>query len=83
MSDGVVRPEGLIVPTEWESFVNRFVVEWGRSLDPWHPDAFPDHLKHQIKKSGKIRNGWVGYDWAGNQMVFIPDPKPEVATCNS
>jgi hypothetical protein len=48
------------------------VVEWDRSLDPWHADAFPDELKH-AGTTGERKAGWMGYDWCGNPIVFIPD----------
>lgn len=45
----------------------------GKEVDLWHKDAFPDELKHQIKDTGKRREGWFGLDWCGNAIVFIPD----------
>ena len=48
------------------------VVEWERSLDPWHADAFPEGLKH-AGTTGKRKAGWIGYDWCGNPVIFIAD----------
>jgi hypothetical protein len=49
------------------------VKEWGRSLDPWHRDAFPVELQDQIPDTGRRREGWMGYDWVGNPIVFVAD----------
>lgn len=48
------------------------VDHWERSLDPWHTDAFPAELKH-AGTSGERKAGWMGCDWCGNPVMFIPD----------
>lgn len=45
---------------------------WERSLDPWHKDAFPDGFKH-AGTNGERQMGWMGVDWAGNPIIFVPD----------
>ena len=49
------------------------VVAWGRALDPFHKDAFPADLQSQIPDTGRRQDGWMGYDWVGNAVEFIPD----------
>jgi len=45
-----------------------------RGLDPWHRDAFPNHLKDVAPNQEKKRKmGWFINDWAGNQISFYPD----------
>lgn len=53
------------------------VTEWERSLDPWHRDAFPDEFK-DYGTNGKRKSGWMGVDWVGNPIVFIPDGTEEL-----
>jgi hypothetical protein len=48
------------------------VVDWERSLDPWHTDAFPIEFKDAGTR-GTRKSGWLGVDWVGNPIVFIPD----------
>ncbi len=48
------------------------VVEWERSLDPWHADAFPAEFKF-VGTTGERKSGWMGYDWCGNPIIFVPD----------
>jgi hypothetical protein len=52
------------------------VVEWERTLDPWHEDAFPAEYKSAIRsitQPGPRKSGWMGIDWCGNPIMFIPD----------
>lgn len=56
------------------------VCEWERSLDPWHADAFPDEFKDHFRKhgsQGERKSGWMGCDWCGNPLIFIPDGTEE------
>ena len=47
---------------------------WERALDPWHRDAFPDEFKDAApNQQDKRREGWMGYDWCGNPIIFVPD----------
>jgi hypothetical protein len=48
------------------------VDHWERSLDPWHADAFPAEFKH-AGTGGARKSGWMGVDWCGNPIVFVPD----------
>lgn len=48
------------------------VDHWERSLDPWHSDAFPEEFKY-AGVTGKRKSGWLGLDWVGNPIIFIPD----------
>jgi hypothetical protein len=48
------------------------VSSWERTLDPWHEDAFPIELSYAGTK-GKRKSGWLGVDWVGNPIIFIPD----------
>jgi hypothetical protein len=48
------------------------VTEWERSLDPWHADAFPPEFR-RAGTTGERKAGWMGYDWCGNPVVFLPD----------
>jgi len=48
------------------------VFSWERSLDPWHADAFPDEFKH-AGTGGERKSGWMGLDWGGNPIIFVPD----------
>jgi hypothetical protein len=52
------------------------VVEWIRCLDPWHTDAFPDEFKY-AGTTGERKAGWLGLDWVGNPIIFIPDGTEE------
>lgn len=52
--------------------VNGAECRWVRSLDPWHRDAFPEGLQH-AGSTGKRKEGWMGEDWCGNPIWFIPD----------
>jgi hypothetical protein len=48
------------------------VDHWERDLDPWHEDAFPAEFRHAGTK-GERAEGWMGVDWCGNPIVFVPD----------
>ena len=48
------------------------VVEWERDLDPWHAGAFPVGLQY-AGTTGERAKGWMGCDWCGNPLIFIPD----------
>lgn len=52
---------------------NDFVYQWVRGLDPFHPDAFPPELRHQMPKQCNRKSGWEGLDWVGNMIVFVAD----------
>lgn len=52
------------------------VVEWERSLDPWHADAFPNEYKF-AGTTGERKAGWMGYDWCGNPLIFLADGTDE------
>ena len=43
-----------------------------RSLDPWHADAMPDEFK-EFGTHGKRSAGWLGIDWCGNPIFWVPD----------
>jgi hypothetical protein len=45
---------------------------WERSVDPWHADAFPSHLRY-AGTTGERKAGWDGLDWCGNTVCFVPD----------
>lgn len=49
-----------------------FVDHWERSLDPWHADAFPAELAY-AGTNGERKSGWLGVDWVGNPIIFVPD----------
>lgn len=69
MSEKLVT--GPDVKPLWEGYP---IEEWERTLDPWHRDAFPEHLQDQIPCAGEARKeGWIGYDWAGNPIIFVAD----------
>lgn len=55
------------------------VTDWERALDPWHQDAFPLELR-EAGTAGQRQSGWIGVDWVGNPLLFIPDgyDEPEV-----
>jgi len=54
--------------------IRGIIFDWERGLDPWHRDAFPDHLRDQApNQSSNRETGWFGIDWAGNAIVFVPD----------
>ena len=55
-----------------------FVVSWERSLDPWHADAFPPELSY-AGTTGERKSGWLGLDWVGNPIIFVPDGYDEEA----
>lgn len=57
---------------------------WERSLDPFHRDAFAgtgltdEQLDNAITIGGKVndgerKHGWLGLDWCGNPIAFVPD----------
>jgi hypothetical protein len=52
--------------------MHRSVVDFERSLDPWHEDAFPAELR-EAGTTGKRQEGWMALDWCGNPLGFIPD----------
>ena len=61
---------GINVQPVYQSYP---IEEWEITLDPWHRDAFPDEVRDQIPADGSERQeGWLGYDWAGNPIVFVP-----------
>ena len=51
---------------------NDFVTSWERSADPFHADAFPSEFKH-AGSGGERKQGWMGVDWCGNSVMFVPD----------
>lgn len=55
------------------------VHSYERCLDPWHKDAFPDHLRG-AGRGGKRRHGWMALDAWGNPIGFFRDGEefPEV-----
>ena len=48
------------------------VHDWKRGLDPFHSSAFPDEFKPLFSK-GKRSSGWLGLDWVGNIIAWVPD----------
>jgi len=52
------------------------VDHWERALDPWHADAFPNEFKF-AGTTGERQSGWMGYDWCGNPVIFVPDGTEE------
>jgi hypothetical protein len=52
------------------------VDHWERSLDPWHADAFPDEFKF-VGTTGERKSGWMGIDWCGNCVAWVPDGTEE------
>ena len=54
-----------------DKFMNG-VVDFERSLDPWHADAFPSEFK-EVGTTGERKAGWMALDWCGNPLGFIPD----------
>lgn len=50
------------------------IIDWERSLDPWHRDAFPDEFKEVApRQEAERREGWIALDWVGNPLVFVAD----------
>jgi hypothetical protein len=50
------------------------IMDWERSLDPWHRNAFPDELaKFAPHQESKRREGWMALDWVENPICFIAD----------
>lgn len=60
-------------PTQ-EPVITTGYVPWSyeRSLDPWHADAFPLEFRH-AGTTGERKSGWMGVDWVGNPLIFVPD----------
>lgn len=47
--------------------------DWERGIDPFHIDCFPEEFKSFApNKTGK-KDGWLGLDWCGNVITFVPD----------
>lgn len=44
---------------------------WERSLDPWHPDAFPSEFN--FKSNSRRKGGWMLIDWIENPIGFVSD----------
>lgn len=44
-----------------------------RGLDPWHQEAFPEHLKVSGLNDGLRRSGWFLNDAFGNAIAFTED----------
>lgn len=65
MIDENILPDG-----DWDGKV----FNWVRSLDPWHPSAFPDEIRVRMSTDGlPQKSGWMGEDWGGNPVIFVPD----------
>ncbi len=47
---------------------------WQREFTPWHRSSFPLEFADQAPdQSDTIAEGWGGYDWCGNLIVWVPD----------
>lgn len=66
----------MTVSPDIKPFVSGFggtILDWERSLDPWHSDAFPSEFKGAAPRHGKRRKGWMAVDAFGNSIMFLPD----------